>query len=333
MRKLTTEQFINQANIKHGFRYGYDNTIYTGIKNHVIITCPTHGNFKQRADCHRHGKGCQKCADQSRITSQQITLEEFLAKATKSHGDKFNYDKVNYINCKTLVTIVCSIHGEFKQLPLNHVYGYGCEQCGRESVGKSNRLDSHTFIERCSEIHNNKYIYDRVDYTTSNSKILIGCPDHGYFEQLAGNHISGKGCLKCGRNNNLSEDAVETYINSHLRFLGSYSKNISTPLLLENAESKFASQHFDYWFDENLVAIEYQGGQHYRPIEMFGGQLGYERQQYLDNRKRKLCRDNNIILVEIPFNKFDKDTKVDAASFYFSKLAEEIKTTIELRKL
>lgn len=57
-----------------------------------------------------------------------------------------------------------------------------------------------------------------------------------------------------------------------------------------------------YLTDYNL-AIEYQGEQHYRPIDYFGGKEKFEVQQKRDNIKRDYCKNNNINLLEIPYYK------------------------------
>ena len=51
-----------------------------------------------------------------------------------------------------------------------------------------------------------------------------------------------------------------------------------------------------------VIAIEFQGKQHYEPIDFFGGLEQFHKQQEYDNRKREYCFNNNIILIEIPYN-------------------------------
>lgn len=60
---------------------------------------------------------------------------------------------------------------------------------------------------------------------------------------------------------------------------------------------------FDFYFEigENKYAIEYNGEQHYRPIEYFGGEESFKQQQERDNRKRQYCLNNNINLLEISY--------------------------------
>jgi len=58
-------------------------------------------------------------------------------------------------------------------------------------------------------------------------------------------------------------------------------------------------QHFDTWLPKWNVAIEYQGGQHDRPIEFFGGEAGFKDSVARDKRKKKLCESNGTILIEV----------------------------------
>ncbi|WNA15765.1 hypothetical protein XaC1_122 [Xanthomonas phage XaC1] len=58
--------------------------------------------------------------------------------------------------------------------------------------------DTETFIYRASQVHNDTYDYSKVHYVNSTTKVKILCREHGEFEMLPGNHISGKnGCSKC----------------------------------------------------------------------------------------------------------------------------------------
>ncbi|MCX8941239.1 hypothetical protein [Vibrio parahaemolyticus] len=57
----------------------------------------------------------------------------FISRAKAVHGDLYDYSKSKYINAKEPLTIICDIHGEFTQKPMNHYAGKGCKQCGAES--------------------------------------------------------------------------------------------------------------------------------------------------------------------------------------------------------
>lgn len=53
------------------------------------------------------------------------------------------------------------------------------------------------FIQRCKEVHGNRYDYSKVEYVCSKSKVVIICDEHGEFEQTPNLHLSGSGCAKC----------------------------------------------------------------------------------------------------------------------------------------
>lgn len=60
-RSYDTEKFKEVAISKHNGKYNYDNSIFTGIRDKVTITCPEHGDFEQIAYYHTYGNGCPTC--------------------------------------------------------------------------------------------------------------------------------------------------------------------------------------------------------------------------------------------------------------------------------
>jgi hypothetical protein len=119
--------------------------------------------------------------------------DEFIRDCKKTHGDKYNYSKCEYKGNRTKVVISCPEHGDFEQIPHNHIEGKGCPMCGG-----SKKHDIFSFIEKSKLKHNNFYNYDSVIYINSNTKVKIKCPLHGYFEQCPIKHINGSGCQNCG---------------------------------------------------------------------------------------------------------------------------------------
>ena len=122
--------------------------------------------------------------------------ELFISKAYKIHKNRYDYSKVNYINAKTKITIICREHGEFQQTPSNHLSNYNCQKCA-----KNFQLDTASFIEKAKDIHNDKYDYSKVNYINADTQIIIICREHGEFTQIPDFHINRKcGCPKCSNN-------------------------------------------------------------------------------------------------------------------------------------
>ena len=185
---LNTEDFIEQAKNTHGDKYDYSKVTYINTCTKICIICPEHGEFWQTPSNHINQKqGCPKCSHRS----YKYTLEEFIEKARKIHGNKYDYSKVNYINNRTKVCIICPEHGEFCQSPSKHLYGKGCPKC----VGKNKTTED--FIKKAIEIHGDKYDYSKVTYKNTDTKVCIICPKHGEFWQTPHVHLRGGSCSKC----------------------------------------------------------------------------------------------------------------------------------------
>ena len=131
------QTFIEKANKIHNNKYDYSKVVYKNNREKIIIICPIHGEFYQRPSNHLEGRGCHACGG-----FLKRTTEEFVEKAKKIHGDKYNYSKVDYKGVLEKITIVCPIHGEFNQFPFHHLSGSGCPICGLQ------KATTEEFIEK-----------------------------------------------------------------------------------------------------------------------------------------------------------------------------------------
>lgn len=283
--KLTTEEFIKRAKSVHGNAYDCSMVKYTTTQNKVKIICFEHGEFEIPACKFLKGRGCPVCSGKT------LTTEEFVKRAKNVHGDTYDYSKVKYNGAHKKIKIICSLHGEFEQTPDRHLYG-GCNKCAREEWGIKKTLTTDDFIERANSIHEFRYNYSLVNYNHGHEKVKIICPEHGEFEQMPINHLSGKGCLIC----NISK-----------------GEKIIRKWLLEN-KVKFVSQKkfkdcrnnlplpFDFYLPEHNACIEFDGRQHFESIKHFGGDDGFKKRLINDNLKNEFCKKNKIDLYRIKYN-------------------------------
>lgn len=184
---LKTEIFIKKSKKIHGNKYDYSKVNYTNAKTKVCIICPEHGEFWQLPYNHLQGKGCLKCGGR-----QKITTQVFIERAKKINGGKYDYSKINYINNKTPVCIICPKHGEFWQEANSHLQGHGCPKCSNNK-----KSTNKEFIERAKKVHGNIYDYSKVEYVNEKVNVCIICPKHGEFWQRPDHHLDGTICPKC----------------------------------------------------------------------------------------------------------------------------------------
>ena len=132
-----------------------------------------------------------------KVTNKR-TIEGFENFKEFSKTTKYTYNKTIYINSSTKVIITCPVHGDFEQRPGNHLQGQGCLKCKIENTAKANTLSNEQFLKRAIDKHSDFYDYSKVKYINTETKVTIICPIHGPFEQTPHDHLSGKGCRKCG---------------------------------------------------------------------------------------------------------------------------------------
>lgn len=148
----TLETWIKRAKEIHGNKYDYSKVVYTGEKNKVIITCPKHGDFLQRASSHIEGYGCPSCRTEIVKEKTKKSKEQFIKEAREIHGDKYDYSKVEYVNSRTKVCIICPEHGEFWQTPIGHINNFqGCPFC------KQSKMEE--YLSRI--LRENGYLFER----------------------------------------------------------------------------------------------------------------------------------------------------------------------------
>jgi hypothetical protein len=282
-KRLTTEEFIKRSIDKHGDRYDYSISVYKNNDTKIEYICKIHGIVEQDPSSHMNGNGCHKCFNKGKSNT-----ENFINKSKKIHGNKYTYDNVVYIGAKSKVMITCPIHGDFPQKPNDHLCGYGCIKCS----GRYSKKDE--FVQNANKVHNNKYEYSLVEYKNNKTRVEIICPIHGVFRQRPDNHIHGYGCHYC--NESLGEKKIRIFLtenNINYEYQKTFEgcKNINSLL-------------FDFYLPDYNICIEFDGEQHYTPIDFFGGRKALYYRKKLDDIKIKYCQNNKIKLLKIKYYDF-----------------------------
>jgi very-short-patch-repair endonuclease len=285
-------KFLENAAIKHNNFYNYDKFTYDTARIASTITCPIHGDFQQRPDNHLQGKGCKLCGINKLKNLFTKTKEKFIEESNLIHNDKYDYSKSEYINDSTKLIITCPIHGDFEQKPNDHLQGSGCLNCKSNRFSDSmNKKYSTIFIDRAKKVHGDKYDY--LEYTAMRKNMTIICKKHGEFKQRPDNHLKGNGCPSC--DNSLGELLIENYLNNlNIKF--------KKEKKFDGCKNK-EKLPFDFYIEEKNIIIEFDGIQHFEPIEFFGGQNGLKYRQKNDKIKNEYCKNNNIRLIRIPYFK------------------------------
>lgn len=279
-KRLTIQELIVRAKEVHGDKYDYSLVENEGlfVKNKII--CKKCGNvFEMPFNNHINQKqGCKFCKHRS----YKYSTDEWVDKAKKIHGDKYDYSKVNYINKNTKICIICPKHGEFWITPDKHVNSkQGCPKCA-----KNYKLDTDSFVKKARLVHGEFYNYDKCLYKDTETKVCIVCPEHGEFWQTPHGHLSGHGCPMCHEEKNINEIKLFNFLKD----------NINEEIISQYKEDWLSGQTLDIYIPSKKIGIEYQGIQHFKPVKYFGGIKKYEYTRQKDKEKFEKCKTNDVKL-------------------------------------
>lgn len=295
--KYNTDTFIEKARRIYGDCYDYSKTEYLNSVTKVCIICHEkdkygceHGEFWVRpGDFLIKKSSCRKCHGNYKPKDINEFWKRLLDKYPV-YKDKYEIaDDEVYINNKTKIKVFChethkkgNEHGEFCITPCDLVNGYGCPICG-------NNLKKTTkqFIEGAKEKHTDRYNYSKVKYVDAHTKVCIICLKHGEFWQTPNNHLNGSGCPHCNSENKIKKEEEIT------NMLRERKINFLSQKTFEWLKYK-KNLYLDFYLPQYNCAIEYQGEQHFKSVERFGGEKDFEIRKTRDEVKRILCEKHGV---------------------------------------
>lgn len=139
IQKIGNENFIERSNLIHNNKFNYSLIDYKNYKTKIKIICDKGHIFEQKPNEHLAGHGCPKCVGLYKTT------DELIDSFRKKHNNTYDYSKVNYINNREKIIIICKNHGEFLQNPYEHSIGSGCPKCN--TIGKKSEPALFNFIK------------------------------------------------------------------------------------------------------------------------------------------------------------------------------------------
>ena len=270
---------------------------YIKAKEKILCRCKIDGNEWYAFPGNLlKGQGCQKCW---RITLSKLktkTHEQFVKEMVVKHPNILVLGK--YINNSTKIQCQCNICNNIWYTVPNNLLsaGEGCPCCGNlKSAYK--RSKTHTDF-----INDMKILHPEIDvlgqYINAKNKILCCCKNCNHEWMVAPtNLLQGQGCPKC--NKPKGEIKIEDFlIKNNIDYITQYTFDDLLGINLGQLS-------YDFYLPKYNCLIEYQGGQHYKPIKFFGGIKQFNIQQEHDKRKYDYAQSHNINLLEIPYWDFD----------------------------
>ena len=123
--KILKEEFLDKVKNPN---YSFVNTIFINMQTPIEVECMLHGAFTILPTNMLYKKeGCKFCGIEKMSKSKSLTKEEFIERAKKLYGEKYDYSLVDYKNNKTKIIVICKDCGEQLYLYPNNFLANKCK--------------------------------------------------------------------------------------------------------------------------------------------------------------------------------------------------------------
>lgn len=289
-------QEINAVLKDNGFELvseytGYDDTIFVRCKNNHVVDM-LYDNIKK-------GNKCRKC------NNKVLPEYSFMKNYIEEKGYTLLSNKI--VSATKKFTVRCPKGHEYDVNWNKFSSGRRCPHC-QNKIKLSKEQANEIFME---------YGYNIIgEYTDTITPVYVRCPKGHEYPVTVGNFKGGKRCREC-KNNFKGEVKIKKYLEQ-------IKEEYETQYKFKGCRNIYELP-FDFYISKYNLCIEYDGIQHYKPIEFFGGIEGFKKRKRNDNIKNKYCKDNNINLLRIPY--WDIKNIDDKISLKIAEL-KETSTTI-----
>lgn len=274
----------------------------------IIWKCNEHENFIMSWNCVKNGKGCPTCG---KISSSNIRKNSIDYVKSKFEEKNLILMTDEYINNETPLAYICKQHKEegiqyisFGSLISNR----GCRYCAKENCRLLQTKTQEQFEKEVYSIFLDKYkVIGKYINSTTHIEVYCNNCNESFF--IAPKHLlNGHGCSICSISR--GEQKIKSFlILNNIDFIQQYK--------FDNCRSK-RKLPFDFAIFKNedlYCLIEYQGIQHYKPVETFGGEKQFLEQQKVDKIKKDFCNNQNIKLIEISYLDFNNIEEILKRNF------------------
>lgn len=293
---ISYENFILKSNEIHDNKYEYPEQEFSKRCQKIKIICKDHGEFCQEANNHINGSGCPKCGKitiSKKLKNSKDDIEDIL-KRVYANNKNIEIKNCCYKDSRSKINLFCKKHGIIIMFYYTALKGNGCKYCNEEDRIKQCEKD---FIELSREIWGDKYNYS--DFKGWTKKVKIEYDGKFYFQHPY-NHIKGFLPFK-----NISGGEYK------IKSIFEKKEYLSYITQKTFYDLKFIKKlRFDFYLPKLSVCIEFNGIQHYKSIEHWGGDKRFEHIKKCDDIKKKYCEKNNIKLIIISYLDFYNIEKI-----------------------
>lgn len=289
MNRKTHEEYVTELAIVN-----YNLEVigrYIDAKTQITHQCKKHNVIWDISPSNAlKGQGCQKCKYEKMRDKQIKPHEQYLLEVSIKNQHIIVLGR--YAGASTPILHKCKYCGkEWPICPSDVLRGKGCRECSCKRWGLKARKTHLQYEEDLHKI--NPHIEPIEDYINTDTVILHKCKVCEHIWPIKPNHtLAGHGCPVCDQSH--GEREITQWLKNHfIDYIPQYKFN--------DCRDKLPLP-FDFYLPEYNMCVEYDGLQHFEPIDWFGGEESLKATQYHDNIKTNYCKEKKITLIRIAYN-------------------------------
>lgn len=292
-KRKTQKEWEEQVYEKVGNEYTFIDS-YKGFETAINVKHNTCGNiYKTSPRNFLKSKGCKNCNYGKIYSHKTKTNEDFIQEVKDLVNTEYVFLE-DYVNTNTPIKVQHKACGStYTVAPRDFLKGSRCRKCFYKSKSKSEE-DWTRQYKSLPQGNDYKFLEHYKGDGTLIEVLHMVC-NHTY-KVKPNNFINGSRCPNCHRTKSQGEDLIERYLVNHKIDFVNQQK-------FDDLRSVYQLS-YDFYLPNHKgknILIEYQGEQHFQPVEYFGGHDKFLKQQKHDTLKRNYAKENDYLLIEVPY--------------------------------
>lgn len=280
---------------KTGYKLETKESEYVNTEKKIKVTCKEGHSYEVAYNSFMSGKRCKKCYNENTRKRLTISYEE-IYNFINSIGYFLHTPKEDYTDTKSRIEVSCDKGHRYSVRANSLRIGRRCKKCSDKEKGIKSRVPYEKMVEYVNQ-DGYKLLTSKEEYNGTHSYCLFQCNrSHNPYRSKMSEFLQGSRCPTCRESK--GEKKIRKILNEcNVSFFQQHK--------FEDCRFKQVLS-FDFYLSEYNLCIEYDGIQHYKIIEAFGGFNGFVETKIRDTIKNEYCKNNNIGILRIPYFKFDE---------------------------
>ena len=278
-----------------GFGYKLLSKEYINATSKMVVECPYGHKYEVNWNKFQMGRRCPICHYDKVAKARRLSYDE-----VKEFVEKQGYTLLSktYVKAKDKLTFMCPEGHIFEMTFCNFKTGNRCPQCYLLSKKEDYRIIESYVLKFGYKLISREYVDKRCI-------LELECPEGHVFKMRSDQFKEGKRCPICKKSKG------ETKVANVLDIL---SVEYERQYVFEDCRDKLPLP-FDFYIEKYCLIIEYDGQQHFEPVDFAGKGEEWSIQNMKETQRRdaiknQYCEDNNINILRIPYWEFDDIEKL-----------------------